>query len=355
AEELQHPQRGPSPAPAAITAGDWYERLPARIAAVDAALRKGPLRLAAPIEEERGAGLLRFKHRLYQVQLTDAERGKAEAAIEAVRGADPGLAISTVQSDSDTEVRLGIDGLLVSTVRFMWREHPEARPRLAVVIGPLGDDLRLARHAIEGLDAPVVLGVNPEMPFAAQVAALGKLFEREVVLDYVVAPPPPPLPTPVDPLTPAPSRPRRAPPPALEAALETVPEAIGVAWTGGGVTPPKPDKAMLAAVDGRSLPFLGDRGDKAASLLPPTFILVESAERPEGLDEQLAAVTKAVHKQGRAVVIGAPSDATLGALQAALPQWRAAQIEIVPLSVLLAVPTPAATATPPPTPKLSAR
>jgi hypothetical protein len=203
------------------------------------------------------------------------------------------------------------------------------------------------------VEAPIVLGVNPEKPFAAQVAALGKLFEREVVLEYVVAPPPPPLPTPSDPLTPPPVRPRRAPPLPLDAALGAVPEAVGVVWIGPGVTPPKPEKAFLAAVDERSLLFLGERGDKGATTLPAPFVLVESAERPEALDEQLDAVAKAVHKQGRAVIIGAPTDATLGALQTVLPQWRAAQIDIVPLTVLAAAPTPAATAAPTPTAKLS--
>ena len=80
AEEIRHPQRGPDPTPAPVVGGDFYERLPPRIAAIDTALRKGPLRLAAPIEETRGAGLLRFKYRLYEVQLTEADRAKADQA-----------------------------------------------------------------------------------------------------------------------------------------------------------------------------------------------------------------------------------------------------------------------------------
>lgn len=346
AEELHHSQRGPDPTPAPVTGGDWYERLPGRIAVIDAALRKGPLRMAAPIEEDRGSGALRFKYRIYEVQLTEAERSEAEAAIEAVRGVDPGLVVSTAQTENDTEVRFGLDGLLVATVRFLWREHPEARPRVAVILGPLGDDLRLARHAIEAVDAPLVLGINPEKPFATQVAALAKLFDREVVLEYVVAPPPPPPPTPSDPLTPAPARVRRSPPPALDAALAVAPDAVGVAWTGPGVTPPKPERAFLAALDERSLPFLGARGDKRPTAWPAPILLVESAERPEALDEQLDALAKAVQKQGSAVLLAVPTDAMLGALQTALPQWRAAQIDIVPLSALAAAPTPAATASP---------
>ena len=114
ASELQHSFRSTEPAAPHETSSEWNARLPARIAAVDAALRKSALHLAAPIEEERGAGPLRFKHRLYEIQLTRADQPRAEAAIDAVRGADPGLVLHTVQNADDTEVRLGIDGLEVS-------------------------------------------------------------------------------------------------------------------------------------------------------------------------------------------------------------------------------------------------
>jgi len=355
AEELRHPQGGANPTPAAVSSGDWYERLPPRIAAIDTALRKGPLRLAAPIEEQRGSGPLRFKHRLYEVQLTEAERGKAEAAIEAVRGIDPGLVISTAQRADATEVRFGLDGLLVATARFLWREHPEERPRVALVIGPLGDDLRVVRHAIEALDAPVVLGVDPQKPFALQVTELGKLFEREAVVQYVVAPPPPPPPTMADPLTPAPPRPRPPPPPpALDAALAVVPGAVGVAWTGPGGAPPRPSRALLEGVDQRQLVFLGERGDKRTAGMPAPLLLTP-ADQPDALAEQLATLAVTARKQGRAVAIGPPSDALLAALQAALPQWRSAQLDIVPISVLAAMPTPTAIPAPTRTAKLSPR
>jgi len=355
AEELRHPQHGGAepPPPAAASGADWYERLPARMAAVDATLRKGPLRLAAPVEETRGAGPLRFTHRLYEVQLPEAERGKAEATVDALRALDPGLSLATLQTDESTEVRVGLDGLLVTTLRFVWREHPDTRPRVALIIAPLGDDLRVARHAIEGLDAPIVLGINPDKPFASQVAALGKMFEREVALTYVVAPPPPPEPSPSDPQTPIAVRPRRAAPLPLDTALSAVPDAVAVAWTVTGAPAPKPDKALLAAIDGRALPFVGDRGDKAAATMPAPVTLVEGGD--QALDQQLDAALKTVRKQGRVVLIGAPTDATLAALQTAIPQWRAAQVDIVPLSILAAAPTPAPTAAAPAAPKLSAR
>jgi polysaccharide deacetylase 2 family uncharacterized protein YibQ len=355
AEELRHPARGPAPTPiSSSSGGDFYERLPGRIAAIDTALRKGPLRLAA-VEETRGSGPLRFKYRLYEVQLPERERAKAEAAIEAVRGIDPGLVISTSQTADATEVRFGLDGLLVATTRFLWREHPETRPRVALIIGPLGDDLRLARHAIEALEAPVVLGVNPARPFAAQVTELGRMFEREALVQYVVAPPPPPPPTvdPNDPLITPPPRPKPPPtPPGLDEALAAVPGAVGVAWTGAaGVAPPKVSPALLAGVEQRGLIFLGARGDKKASALPVPVQLSEAGEKVPPPAEQLAALATTARKQGRVIAICPPTDALLAAVQAALPDWRAAQLDVVPLTVLASGPLPTLESTPAPTPK----
>jgi len=355
AEELRQPVRGADPTSAPATGVQWYEQLPPRIAAIDSALRKGPLRLAAPVEETRGSGPLRFKYRLYEVQLTEAQRGQAEEAIEAVRAVDPGLVITTAQTLDSTEVRFGLDGLLVATARLLWREHPETRPRLTLILGPLGDDLRLARHTIEALDAPIVLGVNPARPFAAQVVELGRLFERESVVQYVVAPAPPPPPTAADPLTPAPAPPRPPPTPlALAAALAAVPDAVGVLWTGPGVDPPRPSRALLDAITKRELPLLGAPGGTRQPALPAPVMLVESADTPDVLAKQLDALAAAARKQGRAVAIAAPTDVLLAALQAVLPQWRAAHLDVVPLSVLASAP-PAAAATPTPSRPLSRR
>jgi hypothetical protein len=117
ASELHHSFRSTEPAAPVETSSEWNARLPARIAVVDGALRKSPLHLGAPIEEDRGAGPLRFKHRLYEIQLTRADQARAEASIEAVRGADSGVVVHTVQNADDTEVRIGIDGLEVRAAR----------------------------------------------------------------------------------------------------------------------------------------------------------------------------------------------------------------------------------------------
>lgn len=345
AENLRTPLRDPAPPPRSLSTAEWNALFPERVARLNAALRtKGPLRKVAPLEQARGSGPLRFMHRLYEVQVPRTEQANAEDLIEAVRDVDPGLVITTVQEGEDTEVRFGIDGLLVTTVRFLWREHPEERPRAAVVIGPFGDDLRLARRVIELLDVPIALGVEPGLPFARQVAELGAMYEREVVVQYTAPPPPPPTPT-LPPelvgiVTPPPA-PRRPKPPDLAAGLGVLPAAVAVAWSGPGPTPPRADRTLLAAADERALPFLGDRGDRKHQALPPPVVLVDTQDRPGVLAAQLETAAEVARKHGRVVVLARPTDATLAALQTVLPQWRAERLDVVPLSALVqAVPTP---------------
>lgn len=348
ASELRQSFRPSGTPTPALTTGEWNAQLPARIAALDTALRKGPLRLAAPIEEDRGANPLRYKHRLYEVQLTRADQQRAEATIDGIRGIDPGIVMRTVQNADDTEVHIGLDGLQVSTVRFLWRENPQARPRVAVVMGPFGDDLRLARRVIEMIDAPIVLGIQPQRPFAAQVAELGGMFDREAVVQFEAPPPPVPTPTPdPDPLAPPPPPPPRPPaPPNLEKGLTAVPHAVAVAWTGRGPVPPRVERGLLAAADDRQLPVVGDRGDKKPAALPLPIVLVEDPQRPEALGEQLSKVADVARRYGRAVVLAPPTDASIDALQAQMPQWRGDGLEIVPLSVLVTTaPAPPATPT----------
>lgn len=338
AEELRLPQRGPVATPSPASGPEWYAQLPPRIAALDRALRAGPLGLAAPVEEMRGAGPLRFKFRSYEVQLSEAQRATAEAAIEAVRTVDPGLVITSAAAPDHTEVRFGLDGLLVATVRLLWRERPEARPRLALVLGPVGGDLRIARHAIEAVDGPFALGVDPGLPFAAQVAALARHFERETIVQYVVAPARP-VATPGEAAAPA------ATPVPLEAALAAMPGAVAVAWTSRSGVPGSPAAALSRAAAARHLPLWAPRAGAESAAL----VMVDGAAADLGA--RLTALADRARTEGRLVAIAPPSDAVLTALRDALPQWRAAQLDVVAPSAL----TAGAAAAPLATPALSAR
>ncbi len=324
AEEIRHPARVTTPPPPAAVGGpDWNARFPPRIAAVDAALHNAPLRLPKPVEDERGSGPLRWTHRLYEIALPRADQAQAEAAIEAVRAVDPGLAVTAENTTNGTDVRVGLDGLLVSTLRFRWAElvtPPPLKPRLAVVIGPLGDDLRLARQVV-AIDGPVVLGVRPFRPFSREVAELARMFEREVLVQ-------------LDGSESAAAARGDTRGTVLDAVLASVPQAVGVAWQGSAGLSARPDRHLLDELDRRQLLYVGERGRAAGgrALLPVPAVMAGAP--PDAVGAQLGALVEKARNDGSAIGIGAPTDAMLETLTRALPEWRAAEVDIVPVSTL---------------------
>jgi hypothetical protein len=327
AEEIRHPAHdgaAAAPPPAVVGGPDWSAHFPDRIAAVDAALHKAALPLPKPVEDERGSGPLRWTHRLYQIDLPRTEQAQAESAIEAVRGSDPGLGVTAENTADGTDVRVGLDGLLVSTLRFRWVDPVTPKPpspRVAVVIGPLGDDLRVARQVV-AIEGPVALGVRPFRPFSREVAQLGRMFDRDIFVELDG--------------TEEQARTEGAPPnavpgPDLDALLASVPQAVGVAWqpSGGGKVQ-KPDKRWIAEVERRQLLFVGEHG-KTGALRAPALI---AESPPDAVAAQFDALLEKARSEGSVLAVGTPSDATLEALAHALPEWRAAEVELVAPSAL---------------------
>ena len=331
AEELQHPSREIAPAPApSIGGADWNRRLPERIAAVDKALHHAAgLHLPDPIEESRGSGPLRWTHRLYDITLTREDETQAASAIEAVRGADPGLAVTAENTSNGTDVLLGLDGLLVSTLRFRWAAvvpatpTPVRKPQLAVVIGPLGDDLRAAR-AVVAIDAPITLGVRPLRPFSREVAALAQMFKREMLIEMDGSEGQPAHGGDAGAATPGPD-------PAM--LLESVPQAVGVLWL-SGAKGRKPDRALLDQFAQHHLLFVaqGTPPPGLTSTLPAATVL--DAAQPEALAAELSAAADKARTDGIAVAVGAPDDTVLAAIGQALAQWQGGDVEVVSVSAL---------------------
>jgi len=329
AEELHHPTREvAAPPPATVGGPDWTAHFPARIAAVDAALHKAALQLPKPVEDERGSGPLRWTHRRYDIDLPRAQQGQAEAAIEALRGVDPGLAVTAENTTDGTDVRVGLDGLLVSTLRFRFADEVTPKPpepRVVVVIGPLGDDLRVARQVV-ALDAPVVLLVQPFRPFSREVAELGRLFEREVVVQLDGS----------ERVASVDSTAGGEVGADIDAVLASVPRAVGVAWQAPAGRSQVPDHNIVAEIDRRQLLFLGARGrdrDKRLQLPQPAVI---NDEQPDAMAAQLGELVAKARSEGTVIALGAASEATLNTLAQVLPEWRAESVEVVPLSALAA-------------------
>jgi hypothetical protein len=258
-EELRHPGRTTEVAPPPPTGGaDWSARFPERIAAIDAALHKTPLDLPKPIEDERGSGQLRWTHRLYTIDLSRAQRGQAETAIDALRGVDPGLTTTADNTTAGTDVRIGLDGLLVSTLRFRFVEAvtpKPPKPRLAVVIGPLGDDLRVARQVV-AIEGPVVLSVRPFRPFSREVAELARMFQHEVLVQ-------------LDGSESEPSEGGARADTDLDAVLASVPQAVGVVWQGAAGSSPRGAAACSRRSSAANCSMSASRSVRAAPAPPP--------------------------------------------------------------------------------------
>lgn len=324
AEELHHPSHHNAVVvpPPAIGGADWRETFPKRIAAVDAALRKAPLRWPKPLEEERGSGPLRWTHRRYDIEVPRAEATQADTVIAQLQGVDPGLAATAVNTAEGTDVRIGLDGLLVSTVRFRWNEAATPKPikpRLTVVVGPLGDDLRMARQVV-AMEGPTVLGVRPFRPFSREVAELGRMFNHEVMIyeDCAAA----------GDGTPRCGTTREY----VETLLTSVPNAVGVAWHGG--TCRESNAEVARELERRQLIFFGKCGDAAdaKSKLPAPAVIADTT--PEEIATQLSGMPEQARRNGRAIAISPANEATLATLNELLPAWQAAEVDVVPLSGL---------------------
>jgi polysaccharide deacetylase 2 family uncharacterized protein YibQ len=326
AEEIRHPSKKVVMPPATIGGADWRERFPQRLAAVDAALHKAPLQLPSPVVDERGSGPMRWMHRRYDIAVPRDDHAQAEAAIAALQDVDPGLAATADNINDGTDVRVGLDGLLVSTLRFRWEDivtPKPSKPRVAVLVGPLGDDLRLARKVAE-IEGPIALGIGWQSPFARQVAELGKMFDHEVLVQ-LDCPDQPPV-----------EGANGGEWPNLDLVLQSVPTAAGVAWKSGCMCGAGgPYQTVLEEVGQRALLFVGDcdGGPKRAQTFAHPISLGEGT--PDALRTKLSAAVEKTRKEGSAlVVIGTPSDVSLATLTQAMPEWRAAEIDVVPISSL---------------------
>ncbi|HEY4708095.1 MAG TPA: divergent polysaccharide deacetylase family protein [Thermodesulfobacteriota bacterium] len=213
------------------------------------------------------------------------------------------------------------------------------KPRLAIVIDDMGQDMRKVRELIS-IGEPLTIAVMPNMRYSKEVSREASAKGLDVIMHMPMEPKDPDGHNPGDALlvamTPAEIVAK------MEEGLKTVPGAIGLNNHMGSKFTEDNDamRTVLALMKKKEMLFLDSRtssdtvGRKVARELR-----VKSAERNVFLDNtrdvryikgQLLEAARIAKKRGKAVAIGHPYPETIKALTEALPGLGG--VEIVPIS-----------------------
>jgi polysaccharide deacetylase 2 family uncharacterized protein YibQ len=338
-------QQGVEPpvAPPPALRPDWAVDFPTRIERVTDAIAHLALPLPTPTEARQGAGAMRWMHRRYDLTLPMPEDPDAWLRqLEPIRSAAPGVTLRVTDEPTGAQVQIGIDGLLTHTLALHWLGR---HPRVAIIIDDLGNDLHVAR-ALAGIDAPLTFSVMPLRPFSKEVAELAALFGREVLLHLPMEPENGEdfgahgmLRVGAD---------RNEILRLLDASLATVPHAVGANnHTGSRFTADR-DRMQwvlerlkehgLFFVDSRTAPQSVACEVAATIALPCSArsLYLDDTDDEAAIRAQLDALLNQARTRGDAIAIGHPRPATVAALQAAVPGFAAAGVDVVPVSALVA-------------------
>jgi polysaccharide deacetylase 2 family uncharacterized protein YibQ len=336
AQELHQPREEP----VRIEGGpNWEERLHERIDLVTAALVNSSLDLSEPIETTTGSGAARHVHRSYSITFRPERQIETELAIEALRDVDAGLTLTRTALEPDGfEVKVGLDGLLTHTIRFEPLQPASGPPRMALVARGLGDDLLLAR-ALVAIEAPIALAIRPSRPFSREVAELGRLFSREVLLDISLSSGAGDGES--DPgVVPSGARLRGD----LDRAMDSVPYAVGIAADVDKELSASPQRleGFLAELNRRGLFWIGNLpnqqrlgalgtavGVRVAVAAPPVGV-----ENQERLEKDFAELRTQARSDGATLTFGIAAADSMHVLADAVAKCRAEGVELVPVSSL---------------------
>lgn len=329
----------PPPTPPA----HWETEFPTHIAQVTDALAHLPFPLPTPSEEPQGAGALRWVHRRYDAMVPPPESPDAiEHLLDPVRTAAPGVTLHISQEASGAQVQVGVDGLLTHTLTLHWLTH---RPRAAIIIDDLGNDLLSAR-ALVAIEPPLTLAVMPFRPFSKEVAELAKLFGREVLLH---------LPMETESGEDFGAREvlrveagRKDILRELDDSLAAVPFAVGANNHMGSRFTSDRDhmRWVLERLREKGLFFIDSATtphsvacEVAAAVRVPCAsrtLFLDDTDDEQAVRNQLDAFLATARTHDDTVAIGHPRAATLAALQAAVPGFATAGVDIVPVSTIIA-------------------
>lgn len=306
-------------------------------------LQHSSLGLPRPEESQAGSGAVRHVLRIYRLSLKPEQQGETELAVEALRGAVPGIEIAPPQpTSSGFDVNIGLDGLLTHQINFEWVQENTVIPRLSLVVTDLGDDLLMTRQCAN-LDVAVVLAVKPQRPFSKEVAELARLFQKDL---YVYLP-----------LRDTPGEDfavnvNEEVSPQIDAALAAVPGAVGIVIDPGAVLEGPPVDTLVINLKTRNLPWLFANPVSGRTSPPENEEVVGALVGGEGvsgdaLTAQLSQVVAKARQSGFAVAAITASVASVDAVKRAVENWQQEGVQVVPYAALLSAPVTAQpTATP---------
>jgi uncharacterized protein len=351
----QELRSGPTPVAPAGPHLDCSTRLadlPTQIEQATALLQQSGLPLPTPVEETQGAERLRYVHRRYDLTLPSAATvDELKQRLRPLTEHDPCVSVDATGDATGAQVRIGIDDVLTHTLNVRWVVPTPLPVRVAIIVDDLGDDLLVA-HELTTLNVPITLGIMPFRPFSRQVAELAHLFHLEVILHL-------PMETNSgqdfgDSHLLKANATEDDVYPFLDDALASVPYAVGAnnpvgsRFTG--------DSTRMGWVLGwlklHQL-FLVDSVTTADSAVNNVAaglgikvarrsLFLDASVEESAVRAQLDALLQAAREHGFAIGIAHPHAVTVEALRTTLPQWRAAGINVVPVSALVQVPTLAA-------------
>lgn len=220
-------------------------------------------------------------------------------------------------------------------------------PRIAIIIDDLGYQFSSGRRAL-ALPGPVSFAILPDAPRAAVLARFAGEQNKEVLLHL-------PMQATGDrqaslhTMTLDMSRDQLAS--TIDAALATVPNAIGINNHRGSLITQHPGlmRWLMEEIGMRERLFFVDSftthesvamqiAAEAGVRAVKRDVFLDSDPDPTIIRAEFERLKALARKQGYAVAIGHPYDATLTFLEAELPTLSAQGIELVPVSELVAVP-----------------
>ncbi len=321
---------------------DWAAGFPARVERVTVAVEALPLPLPTPAEEPKGSGALHWQHRRYELTIpAPGQAGAIDRVFDVVRAAAPGVSVEVSEHDAGAQVQVGIDGLLTHTIVLHWLGR---RPRVAIVIDDLGNDLLIAGQLAE-IDAALTFAVLPFRPFSKEVAERAALVGREVLVHMPMEPESGEDFGAQEVLQVGADRPKIVH--EVDASVAAIPHAVGVNNHMGSLFTADRERMLWALerlkeeglffIDSRTTPLSVACEVAAAIRLPCAArdVFLDDTDEEHAIATQLHTVLELAQSRGDMIAIGHARPATVAALRTALPGFSAAGIDIVSASTIV--------------------